>query len=134
MLPITQCLLDVPQGLVLGPILFPQYIATIWRIINNYADHTTLYTILDRSNELPIGNLNKYTEVVEYCFLLNDTQLKTSKIDVVPIGTRQQLVKTIHHQLSIADTEVHLSEELKILEVVINETLTFGNHVAQLCC
>ena len=58
--PITQYLSGVPQGSVPGRVISAYGIAH-----QQYADDTTLYTILDLTNREPLGNLNKYTEAVE---------------------------------------------------------------------
>ena len=87
----------VPQGSVLGPLLFTTYISPVSKIFQNYnipfhhyADDTQLFYSLNPNN--PLLDINKFTECItllEYWFLKNTLQLNPNKTEVIKFGTPQ---------------------------------------------
>src|SRR6218665_1096534 len=88
------CHEGVPQGSVLGPLLFSPIARIFDRFdvsYHQYADDTQLYTAV-RSSE-NTSRLLMSVEEVTHWFLINGLLLNASKTEAIAFGTRQQLVK-----------------------------------------
>jgi len=89
------CIASVPQGSVLGPLLFTAYIPPIGRVVgglgvkhHEYADDTQLYVdITDRGS---LDRLSRCISCLQHWFLRNRLLLNGSKSDAIIIGTAQR--------------------------------------------
>jgi len=89
----------VPQGSVLGPLLFTAYVTPIGRVIESFnigyhqfADDTQLFVAVDMPDTLT--SLSRTTEclnAVQRWFLENDLLLNGRKSETIMIGTTVQL-------------------------------------------
>src|SRR6218665_1900197 len=107
------CLEGVPQGSVLGPLLFSSYVSPIARIkfdrfdisYHQCADDTQLYTAVQSSEDT--SRLLKCVGEVTRWFLINGLLLNAGKTEAIAFGTRQQLVKrSTNTSLKIGDASV----------------------------
>ena len=126
----------VPQGSILGPLLFTLYVNDLPTVVKNsqvmqYADDTTLYV----SSKYP-GNIQSYLnqdlEHLEEWFRRNKMRLNTDKTDYVLItnNQRRRVFDTI--KISLGGKQIEEKENVKILGVTISKDLTWDMHTSNL--
>ena len=123
----------VPQGSVLGPLLFNIYINDLLLFIQNvdvcnYADDTTIYTC-DKNLRNITHRLEHDCSVALKWFSDNFMKLNADKCHLLVLGQSSDDSVTVR----IGNSEVVSSSEEKLLGVQIDNKLSFGNHVSKLC-
>ena len=132
----------VPQGSVLGPVLFSIYISPISSVIaahnlqhQQYADDTQLFiSVSPTDSTLSVARLESCLSDL-YCWLShNGLCLNPSKSDAVLFGTQQRL-RTFPPitSINIAGSIVNLSDTVTTLGVNLDRTLNLQQHVSNLC-
>ena len=123
----------VPQGSVLGPLLFCSYVSSIQTVIpdgvlfHQYADDTQLYCSVSTSNFMAdVDILQECTSAIEFWFLTNGMLLNADKSDALMISTSQQAQNAA---VIVAGSRVALSDSVKNLGVVIDNRLSMERHV-----
>ena len=132
----------VPQGSVLGPILFSTYISPIAQIVANhsllhqqYADDTQLFVAIDsRDPQQNISLLQNCLTDLRQWLSHNGLCFNPSKSDAVIFGTHQRLncIPAIH-SINVAGTPVQLSNSVTTLGVTLDSHLSFQNHINSIC-
>jgi hypothetical protein len=127
----------VPQGSVLGPLLFITYIAPIESLIANfsidhiaYADDLTLYVKLQSHSLL---NLSNCLSCVKDWFVHNDLLLNPDKSQCLIVGTRNQVSVSCAPLVQISGEPVQSSDSLKLLGVTFDTHLSFEKHITDIC-
>jgi len=139
--PKTAVVSGVPQGSVLGPLLFSTYVSPISRIASHfeisqhhYADDTTLYVRLENLSCVTT-NLTECVDAMRAWFFINGMQINPDKSEIMVIGTRAQLkkVECTKKDISIGGASVSFSDTVKILGVTLDKHLSFDKHVSEVC-
>lgn len=135
---ITQLRSGVPQGSVLGPLLFSAYMSPISRLIerhnihqHHYADDTTLFIELTASaRTLPSQLIDCIDDLVDWC-IRNDMQINPDKTELLLVGSARRLKDiSLPSKAHIAGTHIGLHDSVKILGIIVDSTLSFDKHVS----
>lgn len=127
----------VPQGSILGPLLFllfindlPLYISDDISYTDMYADDTTIHNI-HRSIDTVQRNLQTCLNNLENWCKLNGMILNTDKTKALLITTPHKRARLTNNSLSLTFKNVFLksSKGEKLLGVNINENLTWNDHI-----
>ena len=122
----------VPQGSILGPLLFIIYINDLGQYlqeckINLYADDTALYTDANSHIELLL-NLRLELSMVSEWLKANRLTLNIKKTKFIVFGTRQRLRQVPPLNLSINGEQLEQVDNMKYLGVILDQFLTFDQH------
>lgn len=130
----------VPQGSVLGPLLFTAYVAPVSRLISSYgikhmsyADDFTLYVNLGSDPDDARQRMDNCTSAVSNWFMFNGLQLNAAKSEVIRVGTAAQLRKDGAEGVTVAGITVAEKSSIKLLGVTLDSRLSFEKHVAETC-
>jgi len=129
----------VPQGSVLGPLLFTLYTSPIGHIVNNwgihhqqYADDTQLFISLH--NVQSISHLEGCLSDLYTWFCNNGLSLNPDKSDAIHFCTSQRARFTeAVAAVNVAGTPVSTSDSTKTLGITLDNRLSFTPHVQSMC-
>ena len=129
----------VPQGSILGPLLFIILINDILEHIHNcllvgYADDTQLLLEGDPDNidDLISRGKRVFMEAKKY-FNTNGLLLNENKTQFILFGTRQNLSKIPNNiEMKFGNISIKQSEKVKNLGVYMDSCLTFNYHIDEL--
>ena len=125
----------IPQGSILGPLLFIVHINDLPSVLKHckvsmYADDTMLYCSGKDPREL-CRKINEDLEHVRIWLLRNKLHLNMKKTEYITFGSKQRLEKMDDNDfdIQINSTLVRRVRECKHLGVLLDENLTWQNHI-----
>ena len=149
--PSTTILTGVPQGSVLGPLLFVLFISPIANVINpdqsnqnntmsfhQYADDTQLYIGTNSSMlSTQIASIESCTQRVHNWLLNNGLHLNPSKSEAIvfynprskPLAALAESIETV----SVAGSPIKLQTSIKNLGVYLDSKMSFDKQVSETC-
>ena len=121
----------IPQGSILGPLLFNIYINDIFYFIKedkitNYADDTTPYAIENSIDKL-IDTLEEDINIILTWFDNNFFKLNPDKCKLLITNHAENVA------IKIKDVNIIAEKSVKLLGIKIDNNLNFDEHVSSLC-
>ena len=131
----------VPQGYVLGALLFLTYILPLAQLIkyygldtHGYADDSQLYVTFRKTNDTAavqhqVKNLEQCLCDINTWMAQNMLKLNNGKTEIILFGSKKQLAKVNIQSLDVAGTRVNVSEPVRNLGAMFDSNFTMVSHV-----
>ncbi len=134
----------VPQGSVLGPILFTLYTAPLGEIIEEcglkrqiYADDTGIYHSISptdiESKHTTLSKIDTCIDKIKEFMILNKLKINDDKTIFMTIGTNYWTDNLNIKSINIGNTEIESSNSAKNLGIIFDKELTLQEHVNYVC-
>ena len=135
-----QC--GVPQGLVLGPILYLLYTSPLSDIVKKfnlsyhfYADDSQLYLsfqpTIPGDRDLAVSNIERCVLEIDHWMLVNRLNLNKDKTELLVIS-KHLPVPTVQ-EISVVSETICSSQKARNIGVTFDNHFFFNDHIASIC-
>ena len=139
--PLYTLMFGVPQGSVLGPILYTMYTQSLSDVIkqhmmlyHKYADDTQLYNS-SAPNQVSMSILETENCVsdVDSWMCINKMKNNKDKLEAIACSTSYKIKSLEHSHITVGESTIHFSNYVKVLGVHIDKTLSMESQISYLC-
>ena len=137
--PVSPLVHGVPQGSVLGPVLFTLYVAPLEDVIYAhgincimYADDSQLYTILKHPQSDTIQSVEHCVNDIKIWSTQNNLFLNDGKTEVIHISSKFRSA-SLFAGISIGGYNIAPVAEVRNLGVTFDKNLCMDTHVTNIC-
>ena len=138
---ISPCTTEIPQGSVLGPLIFSLFISPVSSIAafhkvsqQQYADDTQLFIAISQSNsDTSIASIQTALLSLYSWFSYNGLALNLEKSNTILLDTSKHNSYLSHTSVNIAGAQIILYNHLKLLGVRLDSNLNLNKHVSCIC-
>ena len=137
---ITQVEYGVPQGSVLGPLLFVLFTADITSMVegyglkaHSYADDLQIYSHVDPSDaQSLVLQISSCVESIQQWMAQNRLKLNPTKTELIWLGSPRRIQQCSTAPLLIAGALIQPSSHVRDLGVIFDSDLSMSTHVNKL--
>ena len=133
---VSEVISGVPQGTVLGPLLFIILIndlseSNISSLISLFADDTRLTKMIN--SEKDAENFQNDLDEIYKWSSRNNMLFNGSKFELLQYGKDEDLKNTYNYLSPESESIIERKESLRDLGVIMNESATFSDHINKVC-